>query len=203
MKLNRNYYFSFLFFSVFFLLVHCQCPSNTCQTKCPFSDICSCDTINDRLSVSCGICNGSPTLTQFPVFTYYNGLPIAQLSVSGVFTEIEDNSIYLLNTLVSAKICIQQQHNQITELTTYDNSFLTQSQYGISEMAFYNYNPTNLSTMSNTAGVDKITVWYSNIDKVPDWIDHFPNIYIIDLSYNNLASVGYLTFNDLPQVKVI
>lgn len=125
---------NYIYFKLFLLLLSTfyhnvqsiNCPFNcsgpTVKT-CPFNDQCTCqlDSINDQFLVSCGTCNR--TLTNFPTFSYYNTMPIKQITVVGSFTEIDDNAFYLLNSMTGSSVCIEHQNSIPTVLTTYDNTF--------------------------------------------------------------------------------
>lgn len=183
-----------------FLVLSCLTPSaltaycyGAGTTPCTFTnptDKCFCDTIGVIIKNTYITCGPSED-GSFPVIPYYASGQIASFSVIDSFSSIDDNAIYGLANLTQGTLCIENSNGVQSDLTTYDNSFLTVNPNGVTTLAFYYYNPLNLSTMANNKYVTSIGIALSSLSKIPDYLIHFPALAVLTLSQNQIKNLQF------------
>jgi len=172
------------------VVLDCPCPEGApyyCESGCPCnSGRCYCPTSSEITCYSG--CSGSNV---FPTFTIYNTAPISQVTIFGSFTAIYDNAFYLLTNMELANVCLSSQTSGSQILTTYPDTFQTANTNGISTLSFFQYNPQNLSTMSNNQYVTSLTIQKANLFSVPDSVKIFPALTQLDLSNNQISNFTF------------
>jgi len=170
-----------------------DCPINDCGS-CGFLPTlsCGCNIIDGKIPIDC--CTNNAVFPKFPYTSFAN--PITTVSIYGTFTTIPDDAYYLLISMNYAFVCLQQFSKIATNLTTYEDTFVTVNQDGIQALQFFYYNPTNLSIMSNNRYITSLTIQKADLATIPyDSIYHFPALDYLDLSNNKLTNVPSNSFN--------
>jgi len=197
---------NFILLGYFFLIcsiVPCFCFQAACGIYdgsgpvCPFDATCHCSSPNNDTELYCGT-----TLTAFPIFTYGDSSPITFVFVEGYsYTVIYDNSFFLLMNLMDATICIINYEvayygpgSETLQLTTYNNTFLTYNQGGITSLYFYGYNPLNISTISNSRDIELLSIEGGLMTAAPN-LQTFTTLKSVDLSSNSIAMLQPNDFN--------
>lgn len=150
------------------------------------SRFCYCYTAKGNMQIGCsGYSNN-----EFPSFSYFTSTPISLVTTYGEFTNVYDNSYYLLTTMSNATVCLENYASKPTNLTTYETTFETTNPTGISSLMFFYYNPQNLTTMSNKQGITSLTIQNANLLMVPDVVPQFTNLNTLDLSKNQISQIN-------------